>query len=92
MRLEAIQKAVLHRSIFLPSSLRPGGATYLFRLWDENLTRLQWRGRWRSFRMLEIYVQELGAAEIWIRFPPKIRSTVAFLGAVFLDVLHACRQ
>ena len=26
---------------FLPSSLRPGGATFLFRSWDENLTRLQ---------------------------------------------------
>jgi len=82
MRLETI----------LPSSLRPGGATYLFRLWEENLPRLQWRGRWRSFRMLEIYVQELGAAEVWIRFPLKVRSTVAFLGSVFLDVLQACRQ
>ncbi|CAE7447660.1 unnamed protein product [Symbiodinium natans] len=60
-RFELLQLEVLGARFFLPSSLRPGGATFLFRLWDENLTRVQWRGRWRSFRMLEIFVQELGA-------------------------------
>ncbi|CAE7247502.1 unnamed protein product [Symbiodinium sp. CCMP2592] len=62
-RFNLLQIEVLNTCTFLPSSLRPGGATYLFRQWDENLPRLQWRGRWRSFRMLEIYVQELGDGE-----------------------------
>ncbi|CAE7242894.1 unnamed protein product [Symbiodinium sp. CCMP2592] len=64
LRFDALQSEVLEGTPFLPSSLRPGGATFLFRSWDENLTRLQWRGRWKSFRMLETYVQELGATEV----------------------------
>ncbi|CAE7269133.1 unnamed protein product, partial [Symbiodinium natans] len=63
LRFGALQTEVLGAVTFLPSSLRPGGATFLFRYWDEDLTRLQWRGRWKSFRMLETYVQELGATE-----------------------------
>lgn len=90
-RYELLQKHVLHKVPFLPSSLRPGGATYLFRLFHEDLVKLQWRGRWRSFRLLEIYVQELGAAQVWIRFDSKTRQGVLFLGNCFLTVLHACR-
>lgn len=88
-RLDLLQRAVLDKPYFLPSSLRPGGATYLFRQWDESLVRLQWRGRWRSFRMLEIYVQELGAAEILIRFPPGVRNRLASLGICFCNLLSA---
>ena len=41
--------------------------------------------------MLETYVQELGASEIWIRFPQKIRDRVKVLGDLFLRLLHvAC--
>ena len=90
-RYELLQIHVLHKVLFLPSSLRPGGATYLFRLFNEDLVKLQWRGRWRSFKMLEIYVQELGAAQVWIRFDPQTRRGVLFLGDCFLRVLHACR-
>lgn len=88
-RFDLLQREVLRSMPFVPASLRPGGATYLFRLWDENLQRLQWRGRWRSYRMLEIYVQELGAAEVWVTFAPKIRFRVALLGSSFLSLLHA---
>jgi len=41
--------------------------------------------------MLEIYVQELGAAEVWIRFPPKIRAKVFLLGSLFSQLLIASR-
>ncbi|OLP96619.1 hypothetical protein AK812_SmicGene21120 [Symbiodinium microadriaticum] len=64
LRFDALQTEVLESTPCLPSSLRPGAATFLFRSWDENLPRLQWRGRWKSFRMLETYVQELGATEV----------------------------
>lgn len=68
-----------------------GGATFLFRKFNEDLTRVQWRGRWKSYKMLETYVQELGASEIWIRFPQKIRDRVKVLGDLFLRLLHvAC--
>lgn len=92
LRLDLLQSAVLKSAYFLPSSLRPGGATYLFRLWDENLVRLQWRGRWRSFKMLEIYVQELGAAEIFLRFPRSVQLRLAGLGGVFSDFLISCHR
>ena len=90
-RYEMLQLEVLKKVLFLPSSLRPGGATYLFRLFQEDLVKLQWRGRWRSFRMLEIYVQELGAAQVWIRFDPSTRQGVLWLGSCFQAVLFACR-
>ena len=88
-RFDLLQKEALGSCVFVPASLRPGGATYLFRVFGENLQRLQWRGRWRSFRMLEIYVQELGAAEIWTTFPPKVREKVSFLGNSFGRLLHS---
>ena len=91
-RFDLLQLEVLGRKPLLPSSLRPGGATYLFRLWHENLPRLQWRGRWRSFRMLETYVQELGAAECFVRLPLSVRHRVVSLEVAFLDVLAASRR
>ena len=87
-RFDLLQKEVLGSCVFVPASLRPGGATYLFRVFEENLQRLQWRGRWRSIRMLEIYVQELGAAEVWTTFSPKVRAKVSFLGCSFDRILQ----
>ena len=89
LRFDALQSEVLEGTPFLPSSLRPGGATFLFSSWDENLTRLQWRGRWKSFRMLETYVQELGATEVLARFSPKVRRRVSVLGSCFQEILAA---
>ena len=48
-------------------SLRPGGATWLYRATD-NSELVRFRGRWTSLRMLEIYIQEVGAASILPRF------------------------
>ena len=87
-RFNLLQTEVLQAQPFVPASLRPGGATFLFRLFHENLQRLQWRGRWRSYRMLEIYVQELGAAEVWVTFPPKVKAKVAVLGSSFFRLLQ----
>ena len=44
-------------------SLRPGGATWLYRLTD-NSEAVRFRGRWASSRMLEIYIQEVGASSV----------------------------
>ena len=89
-RFNLLQFEVLNTCTFLPSSLRPGGATYLFRQWDENLPRLQWRGRWRSFRMLEIYVQELGALEVLVRFPLKVRHRAQLFSDCFASLMSVC--
>ena len=50
--------------LVLPSSLRPGGATFLFQLWNENIPKLQWRGRWLHLKTMLHYVQELGSINV----------------------------
>lgn len=50
--------------LVLPSSLRPGGATFLFQRWGENIPRLQWRGRWMHLKTMLHYIQELGTINV----------------------------
>eukprot|EP00435_Cladocopium_sp_Y103_P060681 s641_g22.t1 len=50
--------------LVLPSSLRPGGATFLFQLWNENIPKLQWRGRWLHLKTMLHYIQELGSINV----------------------------
>ncbi len=52
-----------------PSSLRAGGATYLFAQGLE-LGRLKFRGRWASLTTLEHYVQEASASLVLLSLPP----------------------
>ena len=42
--------------------------------------------------MLETYIQELGAAEILVRFPPQVRHRVVSLGRPFAFFMAACNQ
>ena len=60
-----LQAAAIPLQTFLPSSFRPGGATALFQASGENVLKLQWRGRWQNVKMLERYVQELQAMDVW---------------------------
>ena len=62
----ACRKICARPALFTLGSLRAGGATALFRRWNENLTKLQWRGRWTSVLTLAHYVQELTAARVTI--------------------------
>ncbi|CAE7232920.1 unnamed protein product [Symbiodinium sp. CCMP2456] len=41
---QVLQASTGQSDLCVPSSLRAGGATYYFRLWNEDLLRLQWRG------------------------------------------------
>ena len=80
-RLRALLRAVdLPENKFLPSSLRTGGATALFRSSGENLQLVLWRGRWNHQKMLNIYIQELLAAEIAENtHTSKVRAMAALL-------------
>ncbi len=61
-------------------SCRPGGATWLLRASDDpDLVRF--RGRWASSRMLEIYVQEVGASALLPVLGAEVRERVAALAA-----------
>ena len=59
-------------------SLRPGGATWLFRVSDDS-EKVRFRGRWTSNRMLEICIQEIGAASLVPSLSASTRATVSAL-------------
>lgn len=67
-------------------SLRPGGATWLYRATDCPET-VRYRGRWASNRMLEINIQAVGAASVLPRLRPAARDRVAALAAAAPQVL-----
>ena len=62
-------------------SLRPGGATWLLRVTDSP-EAVRFRGRWTSSRMLEIYVQEIGAVAMLPQLPPQTRQRILDLAAL----------
>ena len=61
-------------------SLRPGGATWLYKVTDDS-ELVRFRGRWSSLRMLEIYIQEVGAASLLPRLAPVVRQRIDSLAA-----------
>ena len=69
-------KVAGNSSVCVPSSFRPGSATYWFREWQEDLNRLQWRGRWLHFKTLAHYIQELGCISIMQSLSPVARRKV----------------
>ena len=56
-------------------SLRPGGATWLLRRFDDP-ELVRFRGRWTSGRMLEVYVQEVGALTIMPLLEDEVRQRI----------------
>lgn len=67
-------------------SLRPGGATWLYRATDCTET-VRFRGRWASHLMLEIYIQEVGAASVLPRLSSAARGRIGSLAAAAPQVL-----
>ena len=56
-------------------SLRPGGATWLLRAADSP-ELVRFRGRWANSRMLEIYVQEVGATALLPALEGSVRQRI----------------
>ena len=70
----------LEPNSFVPSSLRTGGASFLFEDSGENMNLVMWRGRWNSPKMLNVYVQELRAALVTLSaVNPKVRRMAELL-------------
>ena len=83
LRFRRLLEVVLQtRHPFTVGSLRTGGATTLFRAWQENLPRLCWRGRWTDVNTLFHYVQELQATEISASFTVEVMKRVEALAAL----------
>eukprot|EP00435_Cladocopium_sp_Y103_P030987 s2641_g7.t2 len=79
-----------HSKLVFPSSLRPGGATYLFQLWGEDVSKLQWRGRWLHMKTLIHYVQELGALNVMSKLSLTQKNKVSALAALCETALAEC--
>ena len=68
-------------------SLRPGGATWILnQTEDSNL--VQRRGRWMSYRVMTIYLQEIAVATTLPKLSPQVRKTIQELNSVFPQVLQ----
>ena len=79
---QTLQVVAGHSYLCLPSSLRQGGATYWFRVWQEDLPRLQWRGRWLHFKTLAHYIQEVGCVNVMEQVTPAFRLKIQSLAAL----------
>ena len=71
----------------LPSSLRPGGASHFFEVWDENIPKLQWCGRWACTKTLEHYVQELLVHKMLMHITGHQRIRIEGLAALWAELL-----
>lgn len=68
-------------------SLRPGGATWLLNK-TEDSTLVQRRGRWMSYRVMTIYLQEIAVATALPKMSTEVRDRIAALNSVFPHVLQ----
>jgi len=69
-------------------SLRPGGATALYRRTD-NSELVRFRGRWANARMLETYIQEVGAVSLLPALSASTRERIAQLAAAAPAIMAA---
>ena len=73
------------------ASLRPGGATWLM-LQTESGDLVMRRGRWASYRMMSIYVQEVAAVTYLKLIPANSKHRVLFLAKTFPQALLRAEQ
>ena len=67
--------------------MRQGGASHFFEAWDENIPKLQWRGRWAYTKTLEHYVQELMVHNMLMHIAPPQRVRIEGLADLFPTLL-----
>eukprot|EP00438_Fugacium_kawagutii_P004405 Skav208533 [mRNA] locus=scaffold3037:172332:179238:+ [translate_table: standard] len=72
-------------------SLRPGGATHLLNA-TEDCTLVQRRGRWLSYKVMTIYLQECAVATALQNLEPNVRTKIEDLNSVFPMVLDTALQ
>ena len=91
-RLEMLLKAATFQpGPYTPGSLRCGGATHLFLEWEENLSKLCWRGRWQNLTTLWHYVQELQSIAILQQYSGPVQQRVSDLAGLLDElVLEWC--
>ena len=68
------------------ASLRPGGATWLIKA-TENAELVRRRGRWASFKIMEIYLQEVAAETYLNDLEATVKTRVLEAMELFPEVL-----
>ena len=58
-----------------------------FEVWDENVPKLMWRGRWACQRTLEHYVQELVAHQVLNNVSVVEDTRITQLAALYIELL-----
>jgi hypothetical protein len=74
-----------------PGSLRAGGAMWLLQA-TENGELVRRRGRWMNTRVMDIYVQEIGAQQYMMFLSPGQRNRILALAECFPAVLRFSQQ
>ena len=74
-----------------PGSLRPGGATWLLQQY-ENGELVQRRGRWMNYRVMSIYIQEVGAFQFLAELGDEQRQQILLLAQCFPETLKVVMQ
>ena len=64
------------------ASFRPGGATHLLQL-TESGDLVQRRGRWASYRIMSIYIQEVASVSFLMRLTTERREAILAVAACF---------
>jgi hypothetical protein len=82
-RLQTLTGALMNvPCLILPSSLRPGGATWFFQETQKDIARLCWRGRWSHSKTLSHYVQEWGAHNVLQSIDAPLRARMHSLATL----------
>ena len=68
-------------------SLRPGGATFLLNK-IEDRALLQRRGRWLSYEVMTIYLQETSVATAEVLLSQEVRDKINNLNSIFPTMLE----
>ena len=70
-------------------SLRPGGATWLLHQL-ENPDILRRRGRWASWRTMDIYIQEVQVATFAEKLEPETRDLIRLYAGGYASLIERC--
>ena len=74
-----------------PGSLRPGGATWLLQQFESG-ELVQRRGRWMNYKVMSIYIQEVGAYQYLANLEDSKRDKILHLAASFPAILKEVKN
>ena len=83
--LQVVQRCGLEEYGFTWGGLRAGACTHMI-VRDEDMSRIQFLGRWRSHASMSSYVQEAASSLVWIQISPHTKAIMRSTLAVALQL------